>query len=361
MDSCSSKKPITLCLGIFLFLFLFLVGMAYAQLSSNFYSSSCPNLLPTIRAVIDYIVSHDNRMVASLLRLHFHDCFVNRCDASILLDDTETFKGEKTALPNINSLRGYDLIDTIKLQVESLCPGVVSCADILAIVARDAVVTTRSTVMIVQSGHRTAKQAWPQCPYFFEFSGRWSVELGRRDSTTANFSAPSTDIPAPDMNLNALIAAFAKKGFTFKEMVALTGSHTIGQARCLTFQNRINKEPNIDSQFAASLRANCSSNGDLNILFPLDTTTPTAFDNAYFKNLQSQKGLLHSDQQLFSGGYTDDLVNTYSSNSTTFFSDFASAMVKMGNLNPLTGTNGQIRTNCRKINAHYFYQLVCSI
>ncbi|GMP86078.1 hypothetical protein CsSME_00039002 [Camellia sinensis var. sinensis] len=95
MDSCSSKKPITLCLGIFLFLFL--VGMAYAQLSSNFYSSSCPNLLPTIRAVINYIVSHDNRMVASLLRLHFHDCFVNGCDASILLDDTETFKGENSS------------------------------------------------------------------------------------------------------------------------------------------------------------------------------------------------------------------------------------------------------------------------
>ncbi|KAI7998207.1 Cationic peroxidase 1 [Camellia lanceoleosa] len=333
MDSCSSKKPITLCLGIFLFLFL--VGMAYAQLSSNFYSSSCPKLFPIIRAEIDYIVSKDKRMVASLLRLHFHDCFVNGCDASILLDDTETFNGEKTAPPNFNSLRGYDLIDTIKLQVETLCPGVVSCADILAIVARDAVVSVGGP--------------------------SWSVELGRRDSTTANFSAPSTDIPAPDMNLSALTAAFAKKGFTFKEMVALTGSHTIGQARCLTFQTRINNEPNIDSQFAASLRANCSSNGDLNILFPLDTTTPMAFDNAYFKNLQSQKGLLHSDQQLFSGGYADRFVNTYSSNSTTFFSDFASAMVKMGNLNPLTGTSGEIRTNCRKINAHYVYELVCSI
>ncbi|CAL5420417.1 unnamed protein product [Camellia sinensis] len=139
MDSCSSKKPITLCLGIFLFLFL--VGMAYAQLSSNFYSSLCPNLLPTIRAVIDYIVSHDNRMMASLLRLHFHDCFVNGCDASILLDDTETIIGEKTAPPNNHSLRGYDLIDAIKSQVESWCPGIVSCADILAIAARDAVVT----------------------------------------------------------------------------------------------------------------------------------------------------------------------------------------------------------------------------
>ncbi|CAL5351598.1 unnamed protein product [Camellia sinensis] len=139
MDSCSSKKPITLCLGIFLFLFL--VGMAYAQLSSNFYSSSCPNLLPTIRAVINYIVSHDNRMVASLLRLHFHDCFVNLDVMHLFFWKTPRRSKERTAPPNINSLRGYDLIDTIKLQVESLCPGVVSCADILAIVARDAVVT----------------------------------------------------------------------------------------------------------------------------------------------------------------------------------------------------------------------------
>ncbi|KAH9305833.1 hypothetical protein KI387_010237, partial [Taxus chinensis] len=79
-------------------------------------------------------------MGASLLRLHFHDCFVNGCDGSILLDGSASLTGEKTAQPNANSARGFDVIDTIKTQVEATCSGVVSCADILAIAARDSVV-----------------------------------------------------------------------------------------------------------------------------------------------------------------------------------------------------------------------------
>lgn len=178
----------------------------------------------------------------------------------------------------------------------------------------------------------------------------WTVQLGRRDSTTASLSTANTNIPAPTLNLSGLISAFSNKGFTAKEMVALSGSHTIGQARCTIFRSRIYNETNIDSSFATSLKARCPSTGSDNNLSPLDVTSPTSFDNAYFKNLLSQKGLLHSDQQLFSGGSTDAQVNAYSSNLQSFRADFANGMVKMGNLSPLTGSNGQIRTNCRRVN-----------
>ncbi|XP_027069695.1 cationic peroxidase 1-like [Coffea arabica] len=304
--------------------FILLVGMTSAQLSANFYASSCPNVLTTIRTAVNSAVSKEARMGASLLRLHFHDCFVNGCDASVLLDDTANFTGEKTAGPNNNSLRGFEVIDSIKSQLETSCPGVVSCADILTVAARDGV----------------AALGGPS----------WNILLGRRDSTTASLSAANSNIPGPGLNLNALISAFANKGFTATEMVALSGGHTIGQARCLLFRNRIYNEANINASFAAAVKANCPRSGGDNNLSPLDTTSPISFDNAYFRNLQTQKGLLHSDQQLFSGGSTNAQVNTYSSNSATFFTDFANAMVKMDNLSPLTGTNGQIRTNCRKTN-----------
>nr|CAH10839.1 peroxidase [Picea abies] len=297
---------------------------AHGQLTSTFYNKLCPTALSIVKAAVNKAVNNEKRMGASLLRLHFHDCFVNGCDGSILLDDNSTFTGEKTALPNANSVRGFDVIDTIKTQVEAACSGVVSCADILAIVARDSV---------VQLGGPT-----------------WTVLLGRRDSTTASLSAANNNIPSPASNLSALISSFTAHGLSTKDLVALSGGHTIGQARCTTFRARIYNESNIDTSFATSVKSSCPSAGGDNTLSPLDLATPTTFDNKYYTDLGNRKGLLHSDQQLFSGGSTNSQVTTYSANQNTFFTDFAAAMVKMGNISPLTGTSGQIRKNCRKAN-----------
>ncbi|KAI7754474.1 hypothetical protein M8C21_010776 [Ambrosia artemisiifolia] len=178
----------------------------------------------------------------------------------------------------------------------------------------------------------------------------WNLVFGRRDSTTASLSAANSNIPAPTLNLSGLISSFSNQGFTTNEMVALSGSHTIGQARCTTFRNRIYNENNINSSFATSIQANCPSSGGDNNLSPLDVVSPTSFDNAYFSNLLNQNGLLHSDQELFNGGSTDAQVRTYSSNAATFSTDFANAMIKMSNLNPLTGSSGEVRTNCRRTN-----------
>ncbi|KAJ8461076.1 hypothetical protein OPV22_034002 [Ensete ventricosum] len=61
--------------------FLFFVAMASAQLSPTFYNTSCPDALSTIQSVVADAIATESRMGASLLRLHFHDCFVNASSA----------------------------------------------------------------------------------------------------------------------------------------------------------------------------------------------------------------------------------------------------------------------------------------
>ncbi|KAL7107509.1 hypothetical protein ACP275_06G058800 [Erythranthe tilingii] len=320
---CSFKSAITLAILVLVF-----IGSSSAQLSTDYYSKSCPNLFTTVKSVVRSAIQNEARMGASLLRLFFHDCFVNGCDGSILLDDTSSFTGEKTALPNRNSVRGFNVVDNIKSAMEKVCPNVVSCADILAVASRDSVVILGGP--------------------------DWKVKLGRRDSRTASLAAANNSIPPPTSNLNTLISSFNSLGLSTKDLVVLSGSHTIGQARCTSFRARIYNETNLDTSFAQTRRGNCpraAGTGDNN-LAPLDVQTPASFDNNYFKNLVSRRGLLHSDQQLFSGGggRTDSIVRSYSSDSDTFRSDFAAAMIKMGDIKPLTGSNGEIRKNCRILN-----------
>ncbi|XP_062211629.1 peroxidase 70-like [Phragmites australis] len=321
------SRPFPSLLILTLALTLFATVTTKAQLSENYYDASCPAALLTIRTAVAAAVLLDRRMGASLLRLHFHDCFVQGCDASVLLDDTGSFTGEKGAGPNAGSLRGFEVIDNIKMLLELLCPQTVSCADILAVAARDSV---------GQLGG----------PY-------WTVLLGRRDSTTASASLANSDLPGPKSNLNNLLNTFANKGLSSTDMVALSGAHTVGRAQCKNCRARIYNDTDIDASFAASLRTGCPQQAGANdgALEPLDASSPDAFDNGYFGNLLSQRGLLHSDQALFDVGTTDDLVRTYASNSDQWGSDFVAAMVKMGNISPLTGTdNGEIRMNCRRVN-----------
>ncbi|RDX81251.1 Cationic peroxidase 1, partial [Mucuna pruriens] len=326
MSATFPKLKIRICL------FLCLIGIASAdsanKLRPDFYDSKCPQALEAIKAEVIAAVSKDPSLGLAFFRLHFVDCFVQAisqgCDASILLKDTANFTGEQSAIPSSDSTNGKDLIliEKIKARLEKLCPGVVSCADIVAVAARDSIAAVGGP--------------------------NWSVELGRRDSTTANRSAVATDVPSHLMNLTELLAKFGKKNFTAKEMVAFTGVHTTGYIKCSFFRTRIYNESNIDPSYAKSLQAKCPLVGGDDNLAPLDVTTPILFDNAYYKNLLKKKGLLHSDQQLYNGGSTDSIVEFYAKNPLPFMIDFANAAIKMGNFNPLTGTNGQIRKQCSK-------------
>ncbi|KAK7856837.1 peroxidase 4 [Quercus suber] len=305
--------------------FMILEANGKLSLSPTHYSSTCPNVLSIVKKAVIEAINKETRIGASLLRLHFHDCFVNGCDASILLDDIPgSFVGEKTANPNNNSVRGFDVVDDIKAKLEKACPGVVSCADILALAALDSVV--------------------------YLGGPSWEVSLGRKDSTTANITAANTFIPPPTTNLSGLVANFSVQGLSFKNMVALSGSHTIGLARCTSFRAHIYNDSNIDSSFAKSLQQICPKVGNNGTLAPLDRKTPTVFDNRYFKNLVKGKGLLHSDQELFNRAAADSLVEKYATNQKIFFKDFAKGMVRMSRIKPLTGSEGEIRKNCRKAN-----------
>nr|GEV94542.1 heme peroxidase [Tanacetum cinerariifolium] len=166
-------------------------------LSTKYYERVCPQALTTIKRVVEDAVAQERRMGASLLRLHFHDCFVNGCDASILLDQTSTINTEKNAAANVNSARGFEVIDRIKSEVDKICGRpVVSCADILTVAARDSVVALGGPT--------------------------WDVKLGRRDSTTASQATANVTIPSPFMDLPALIKNFEDQGLDEEDLVVLS-------------------------------------------------------------------------------------------------------------------------------------------
>jgi peroxidase len=85
-------------------------------------------------------------------------------------------------------------------------------------------------------------------------------------------------------------------------------------------------------------------------MVPMDPSSPNSFDTGYFNDLIENRGLFTSDQTLMSNYSTAGQVVMYANNSNVFFSDFSNAMVKMGYMEVLTGSLGEIRTNCRAIN-----------
>ncbi|KAL6222553.1 hypothetical protein ACLB2K_005945 [Fragaria x ananassa] len=302
------------------------------QLNYKFYDSSCPNLTKIVQQGVWSAIANDSRIAASLLRLHFHDCFVNGCDASVLLDDTSTLQGEKNAIPNKDSARGFEVIDKIKSNLEEACPSTVSCTDILTLAATSAV--------------------------YFSGGPYWPVALGRRDGTTASKDAANNDLPSPFEPLENITAKFTAKGLDMKDVVVLSGAHTIGFAQCFTFKPRLfnfddsgQPDPTLDTSLLTNLQSVCPNQADSDTkLAPLDPVTSTKFDNVYFKRLVNNSGLLQSDQVLMGDNRTASMVISYSRFPYLFNKDFGASMVKMANIGVLTGQSGQIRKNCRVVN-----------
>ncbi|KAK3024544.1 hypothetical protein RJ639_043736 [Escallonia herrerae] len=237
---------------------------AYGQLDYGFYDRSCPHLPMIVRFGVWAAFRNETRIAASLLRLHFHDCFVN-------------------------------------------------------------------------SGG----------PY-------WPVSLGRRDGLTASQQAANERLPSPFEPLENITAKFTANGLDLKDVVVLSGAHTIGYAQCFTFKRRLfnfkgsgKPDPTLDFSLLSNLQSNCPNlDGSNSKLNPLDVSTGYMFDNSYYKNLVSNTGLLESDQALMGNPSTAAIVNDYSTYPFHFANDFAVSMMKLGNIEVLTGQAGQIRKRC---------------
>uniref|UniRef100_A0A7C9DNQ4 Peroxidase n=1 Tax=Opuntia streptacantha TaxID=393608 RepID=A0A7C9DNQ4_OPUST len=298
--------------------------LGYA-LSLNYYEKTCPDAEFIIAKAVREAFEKDKTVPAAVLRMHFHDCFIRGCDASVLLDTDGGSKVEKSGLPNL-SLHAFYVIDDAKKAVEAACPGIVSCADVLALAARDAVVL---------AGGPT-----------------WDVPKGRKDGRTS-LASETLQLPAPTSNLSQLQQSFAQKGLNLGDLVALSGGHTLGFSHCSSFQNRLYNfdathdiDPSVNPSFATSLRRICPAQSNSKNAGVSMDPSPTSFDNTYYKLIIQQKVLFSSDQALVMAPSAKSLVYKFATSKEAFYEAFVKSVIKMSSL-----TGGQeVRKNCRKVN-----------
>ncbi|KAJ1406149.1 Secretory peroxidase, partial [Sesbania bispinosa] len=218
---------------------------------------------------------------------------------------------------------GFDVVTRAKTTLELECPGVVSCADILATAARD--------LVVIVGG-----------PFY-------KLGLGRKDGLESKARNTEGQFPEPTMPLSKVIDIFKSKGFSVQEMVALSGAHTIGFSHCKEFSYRLfnfskNNEydPKFNPEYAKGLRKLCENyTKDPTMSAFNDVMTPGKFDNMYYKNLKRGLGLLATDSALFDDNRTRPFVDMYASNETKFFQDFARVMHKVSILQIKTGNKGE--------------------
>ncbi|KAL0911314.1 hypothetical protein M5K25_019447 [Dendrobium thyrsiflorum] len=310
-------------------------SIAFAfSLELHFYRKTCPKAEIIVRAVLHRHIQQDPSIPARLLRLHFHDCFTTGCDGSILIDSTDDNIAEKEAPPNF-SLRGFEVIDDIKTELEKVCPEIVSCADILALATRDSVA----------------------------FSGGFSYALptGRRDGTVSRMA--DVHIPSPSITVSQALADFQSIKLDLVDLTTLLGAHSIGFCHCGFFIDRLYNfkgtglpDHEMDSNLLNRLRQKCPTSTlqnisiDPNIFMNEGTLTPFKLDQSFFKNVLNAKAILQLDQQLAFTNVTNKIVTQYVDRPNLFRKQFSKSMIKLGKVNALTGKEGEIRLNCRRVN-----------
>lgn len=294
-------------------------------LSSDYYASTCPTVEGMVRGMMRQIIAGDITAPAAMIRLLFHDCQVDGCDASILLDSGADGTNEMDSPSNLG-VRRLSIIDRVKAQLETVCPSTVSCADIIAMAARDAV----------------AISGGPDI----------SIQLGRLDGLDASSSSATSLLPTATIAVSNAMALFGGMGMNLEESVAMLGSHTVGVAHCTNFMNRLypTMDRNLGLLYGSTLRARCPAGVPLNLVATLDTTF-LRFDNSYFRNILGNRALLTIDSEMSLDPRTAPVVQNFANNQGAFFNAFASGFVKLSSVGVHTGINGEVRLQCHSTNS----------
>ncbi|EMS57164.1 Peroxidase 5 [Triticum urartu] len=334
------------------------------SLEVGFYKHTCPQAEDIVRDAVRRAIGRNPGLAAGLIRMHFHDCFVRGCDASVLINSTPGNTAERDSVANNPSLRGFEIIDEAKAALEASCPRTVSCADgcdasVLInstpgnTAERDSVANNPSLrgFEIIDEAKAALEASCPRtvsCADVLAFAARdgaylaggieYGVPAGRRDGRR-----------------------FKRKGLSADDMVTLSGAHTIGRSHCSSFTQRIHNfsgevgetDPSIDRSYTEELRQQCPPSTDNmsdRTTVPLDPVTPGEFNNQYFKNVLARKVPLISDQTLLTSPWTAGIVAFHAAVERVWQAKFAAAMVKMGNIEVLTGDEGEIREKCFVVN-----------
>ncbi|KAM0979611.1 hypothetical protein ACFX13_015727 [Malus domestica] len=317
-----------------LFLLFLAIPLSESKLSIDYYKKTCPDFESIVRDTVTSKQIASPTTAAGTLRLFFHDCMVEGCDASILISSNYVNTAERDADINQSlSADAFDLVARAKTALELSCPGIVSCSDILTL-------ATRNLVTMVGG------------PFY-------KVRLGRKDGQVSKASLVEGNLPRSNQTLDDMIKFFGTKGFTLQEMVALSGAHTIGFAHCKEFADRIfnyNKttptDPDMYPNYAQGLKKICADY-KTNIAMSAfnDVITPGKFDNMYYQNLKRGLGLLASDHVLVKDPRTRPFVELYSTDQGAFFKAFAHAMEKLSHHGVKTGRKGEVRHRCDAFNS----------
>ncbi|KAK9698180.1 hypothetical protein RND81_08G087200 [Saponaria officinalis] len=293
----------------------------------GFYDFSCPAAEFIVRTTVRSAASNDPTVPGKLLRLLFHDCFVEGCDASVLLEGKGTEKDD----PANASLGGFDVIETAKREIEIFCPDIVSCADIVAMAARDAVALTGG----------------PDIP----------IPTGRRDGMISAVSNVRPNIVDTSFTVDDMMKIFRSKGLSLEDIVILSGSHTIGLAHCGAFNDRfqINSKGNLtfvdstlDKTYAMNLAKKCSKSTTATV--SIDPQTAFSFDNQYYNNLIAHRGLFQSDSTLFADQRTRNLVEQFARDVNSFYEGWSQSFIKLSSIGVKTDGEGEVRETCSRIN-----------